>query len=99
MDKTSNQIKQNQITTDDLAFSAYLRLQGYQLIKSINNRIKNSFVFDIGSDDIPNLKLNFINSKYLNYYNELRNLKKTIMIDEVKTRLIASLHFDIIKGG
>jgi hypothetical protein len=78
MDKTTNQIKENHITTDDLAFSAFLRLQGYHLIKSNNNRIKKSFVFDIGSADIPKLKLDFINSKYLNYYNELRNLKKLL---------------------
>jgi len=78
MEKTTNQIKQNQIKTDDLAFSAYLRLQGYHLIKSDNSKIKNSFVFDIGSDDIPKLKLDFINSKFLNYYNELRNLKKLL---------------------
>ena len=76
MDKTIDQIKQNHITTDDLAFSAYLRLQGYHLIKSNNNKIKKSFVFDIGSDESSKLKMDFINSKYLNYYNELRNLKK-----------------------
>ena len=78
MDKTTNQIKQNQITTDDLAFSAYLRLQDYHLIKSNNNKIKKSFVFDIGSDEIAKLKLDFINSKFLTYYNELRNLKKLL---------------------
>ena len=78
MDKTTDQIKQNQITTDDLAFSAYLRLLGYHLIKSNNNKIKKSFVFNIGSEGIPKLKLDFINSKYLNYYNELRNLKKLL---------------------
>jgi hypothetical protein len=78
MDKTTDQIKQNQITTDDLAFSAYLRLHGYRLIKSQNNKIKKSFVFEIGSDDIPTLKLDFINSKFLTYYNELRNLKKLL---------------------
>ena len=78
MDKTTDQIKQNQITTDDLAFSAYLRLHGYRLIKSQNNKIKKSFVFDIGSDEIAKLKLDFINSKFLIYYNELRNLKKLL---------------------
>ena len=78
MDKTTNQIKQNQITTDDLAFSAYLRLHGYHLIKSNNNKIKKSFVFDIESNDISKLQMDFINSKYLNYYNELRNLKKLL---------------------
>jgi len=78
MDKTTNQIKQNQITTDDLAFSAYLRLHGYHLIKSNNNKIKKSFVFNLGSDDSSKLRLDFINSKFLTYYNELRNLKKLL---------------------
>jgi hypothetical protein len=78
MDKTTDLIKHNQITTDDLAFSAYLRLQGYHLIKSNNNKIKKSFVFNLGSDDSSNLKLDFINSKFLTYYNELRNLKKLL---------------------
>jgi len=78
MQKTPNQIKENHITTDDLAFSAYLRLQGYHLIKSENNKIKKSFVFDIGSEETSKLKMDFINSKFLTYYNELRNLKKLL---------------------
>jgi hypothetical protein len=78
MEKTTDQIKQNHITTDDLAFSAYLRLQGYHLIKSQNNKIKKSFVFEIGSNEGAELKMEFINSKFLTYYNEIRNLKKLI---------------------
>jgi hypothetical protein len=78
MEKTTNQIKQNQIITDDLAFSAFLRLQDYHLIKSENNKIKKSFVFDISTDESSQLKLEFINSKFLTYYNELRNLKKLL---------------------
>jgi len=30
----SNEIKNDHITTDDLAFSAYLKMKGYHLIKS-----------------------------------------------------------------
>jgi len=78
MDKTKDQIKQNQIKTDDLAFSAYLRLQGYHLIKSENSRTKKSFVFNIGSDESSKLQMDFINSKFLAYYKELRNLKKLL---------------------
>ena len=78
MDKTTDQIKQHHITTDDLAFSAYLRLHGYRLIKSQNNKIKKSFVFDIGSNEGAQLKMEFINSQFLTYYNEIRNLKKLL---------------------
>jgi hypothetical protein len=78
MDKTSNQTNQNNITTDDLAFSAFLRLKGYQLITSNNNNTKKTFVFDIGSAECAQLKMDFINSKFLTYYNELRNLKKLL---------------------
>lgn len=74
----NNQIKKNHISTDDLAFSAYLKLQGHSLIKSKGSNSKMSFVFDIGSAQIDDLKLKFINSEYLNYYNELRNLKKLL---------------------
>ena len=78
MNKSTDHIKQNQIKTDDLAFSAYLRLQGYHLIKSDNNRTKKSFVFNLGSDESSKLQMDFINSKFLTYYNELRNLKKLL---------------------
>lgn len=74
----NNQIKKNHISTDDLAFSAYLKLQGHPLIKSNGSNSKMSFVFNIGSAQIDDLKLEFINSEYLNYYNELRNLKKLL---------------------
>ena len=67
-----------QITTDDLAFSAYLKMKGYQLIKSAQKKSKSIFTFENGADDVNQLKLKFINSEFLNYYNELRNLKKLI---------------------
>ena len=72
----SNDIKGNHISTDDLAFSAYLRVKGHQLIKSDQKKSKNTFVFAIGTDDANSLKVEFINSEFLSFYNELRNLKK-----------------------
>lgn len=77
----SHQIKNNKITTDDLAFSAYLRMKGYRLIKSnqIKSKGKSTFTFEIGDvDNIGVLELEFINSDFLVYYNEIRNLKKLI---------------------
>lgn len=68
----------NHITTDDLAFSAYLKLRGYPLIKSNNMHSKKTFVFNIEKSKADALKLEFINSELLNFYNELRNIKKIL---------------------
>lgn len=73
----SNDIKVNHISTDDLAFSAYLRMKGYQLIKSDQKKSKSTFTFDV-KGDIEELKVEFINSEFVQFYNELRNLKKMI---------------------
>ncbi len=74
---TSNEIKDNQITTDDLAFSAYLRMKGYSLIKSNQKEAKVYFTFEVNGN-IDQLKVEFINSEIIQFYNELRNLKKMI---------------------
>ena len=71
----SDKITNNQITTDDLAFSAYLKMKGYHLIKSDQKKSKSTFTFDV-KGDIEELKVEFINSEFLSFYNELRNLKK-----------------------
>ena len=78
MTKKSNGVENNHITTDDLAFSAYLKIHGYNLIKSDQNRSKRTFTFEIDDGQANNLKLEFINSKFASYYNELRNLKKLL---------------------
>jgi len=78
MNNKSNEINTNHITTDDLAFSAYLKMKGYPLIKSDQKRSKRTFTFENGNEDASQLKMEFINSEFLNYYNELRNLKKLI---------------------
>lgn len=67
---------ENQITTDDLAFSAFLRLRGYPLIKLDRNGSKSIFIFQIDEDQDESLKMEFVNSAFLSFYNELRNLKK-----------------------
>ena len=64
--------------SDDLAFSAFLKMKGYQLIKCNQNKSKSEFTFEIGEKDAQELKMSFINSEFLSYYNELRNLKKLI---------------------
>lgn len=74
----SNEIKNNHITTDDLAFSAYLKMKGYHLIKSDQRKSKSIFTFEIGNEDAHLLHMEFINSEVLSFYNELRNLKKLI---------------------
>lgn len=71
----ANEIKNNHITTDDLAFSAYLKMKGHNLIKSDQKKSKNTFTFEVDGD-IDQMKVDFINSEFLSFYNELRNLKK-----------------------
>ncbi|OQX96054.1 hypothetical protein B6I21_02235 [candidate division KSB1 bacterium 4572_119] len=78
MSQNTNQIKSHQIISDDLAFSAFLRMKGYQLIKLDQKKMKSSFTFEIGKENAQELKMTFINSNFLTYYNELRNLKKLI---------------------
>jgi hypothetical protein len=77
MHKESNQISNHHIITDDLAFSAYLKMKGYQLITSDRKRSKTIFTFDVDGDS-DQLKVEFINSEFVRFYNELRNLKKII---------------------
>jgi len=73
----SNEIKNDHITTDDLAFSAYLKMKGYPLIKSDQKKSKSTFTFEVNGD-VEQLKVEFINSQFVQFYNELRNLKKMI---------------------
>jgi len=73
-----NQKSNNNITTDDLAFSAYMKMKGHHLIKSDQRKSKILFVFDVGTLDVNQMKVEFINSEFLSFYNELRNLKKLI---------------------
>ena len=70
--------KEHHITTDDLAFSAYLRMKGYPLLKSDRFKSKMTFTFEANSTNENELKVEFINSEFLTFYNELRNLKKLI---------------------
>jgi len=77
--RESHQITRNQITTDDLAFSAYLRLKGHRLITSDKRKSKILFTFEVeGNPD--QLKVDFVNSELIRFYNELRNLKKMLSV-------------------
>jgi hypothetical protein len=71
------EIKNNHITADDLAFSAYLKMKGYHFIKSDQNKSKNIFTFEVDGD-IDQMMVEFINSEFVQFYNKLRNLKKMI---------------------
>jgi hypothetical protein len=78
MGETSQTAKENHITTDDLAFSAYLRMKKYSLVGSHRNSARLTFTFDIQGSNEEALRMKFINSEFLTYYNELRNLKKLL---------------------
>ena len=69
---------ENQIKTDDLAFSAWLKINGHKLINSDKHNARSIFVFDIPEKDENRWKIEFVNSKFLEFYNETRNLKKML---------------------
>jgi hypothetical protein len=67
--------------TEDLAFAAFLRVKGYPLIrveKLQPNRTdsKRAFIFELPEAELQALKLAFVNSDLLRFYNELLGLKK-----------------------
>ena len=78
MDTKSNHKNGNLIETDDIAFSAYLKMKGHKLIQSDQKRSKSIFIFENDHEDADALKIEFVNSEYLCFYNELRNLKKLL---------------------
>jgi hypothetical protein len=83
MTEPTHQIPFNHITTDDLAFSAFLKMRGHRLIRCDRKKSKTIFTFDAHGDDAQSrdaeeIKVEFINGPFLQYYNELRNLKKII---------------------
>ena len=75
---SNNPIQSNLIQTDDLAFSAYLKMKGFKLVDLHQTKSKSIFVFDIGEISKETLKVHFINSEFLDFYNEIRSLKKLI---------------------
>jgi hypothetical protein len=78
MGETSKTTKENHITTDDLAFSAYLKMLNYPLIESHGSGTKLMFTFSVPTSEEKALRIRFVNSEFLTYYNELRNLKKLL---------------------
>ena len=83
MTDDAHRMSTHHIITDDLAFSAYLKMKGHRLIKCDHKKSKTIFTFDADGNDLEprgaeEIKVEFINGPFLQYYNELRNLKKVI---------------------
>ena len=73
--------KQNQYRTDDLAFAAFLCVQGYALcrVEKLNPTERNSkraFYFNVPETQLQELRLEFVNSDILRFYNTILGLKK-----------------------
>jgi len=71
----------NEYRTEDLAFAAFLRVRGYNLsrVEKLNPTERNSkraFYFDVPRDVLQELKLEFVNSDLLRFYNEQKKKKK-----------------------
>ena len=73
--------EQNEYRTEDLALAAFLRVKGHNLIRverTQPNRTdsKRVFYFDLPESQRQTLKLEFVNSDILRFYNEIIGLKK-----------------------
>jgi len=73
--------EQNKYRTEDLAFAAFLRVKGYQLnrVEKLNPTKQNSkraFYLDVPQERLQEMKLEFVNSNILRFYNEILSLKK-----------------------
>ena len=71
----------NEHRTEDLAFAAFLRVKGYSLVrveKLQPNRTdsKRAWVFALAPEELQTLKLTYVNSDLLRFYNEIIGLKK-----------------------
>ena len=69
-----------EFTTDDLVFSAYLKMKGHRLIKSDQKKSKGYFTFEVDGD-VNKLRVDFVNSECARFYGEVRNLKKMVSAD------------------
>jgi len=73
--------EQNQYRTDDLALAAFLRVKGFQLsrvekIQPNRTDSKRAFYFELPDERLQELKLEFVNSDILRFYNHILGLKK-----------------------
>jgi len=71
----------NKYRTDDLAFAAFLCVKGFQLnrvekIQPNRTDSKRAFYFELPNERLQELKLEFVNSEVLRFYNQLLGLKK-----------------------
>jgi hypothetical protein len=73
-------IENNYIETSDIAFSAWLKINGYHLLKSEKINSKRIFFFDIGYEKEGILRAKFIKSDFPSFYNELKNLNKQLCV-------------------
>ena len=74
-------MNQTEHRTEDLAFAAFLKVKGYELLKAekvnpADKRSKRIFFFKVPNGEIDGLRLNFVNSDFLKFYNEILSLKK-----------------------
>ena len=74
-------MNQSEHRTEDLPFAAFLKVKGYELLRAekVNpgdKRSKRIFIFKVSSGEIEGLQLNFVNSVFLKFYNEIISLKK-----------------------
>ena len=65
-------------TTSDIALAAYLKLQGMRLVECDQEGRKFRFVFDDYDGNGEKFALDFVNSEFRKYDDEMRSLKKVL---------------------
>ena len=74
-------MNQSEHRTEDLAFAAFLKVKGHELLRAekVNpgdKRSKRIFIFKVPEEEIEGLRLSFVKSDFLKFYHEILNLKK-----------------------
>ena len=74
-------MNQSEHRTEDLAFAAFLKVKGHELLRAekVNpgdKRSKRIFIFKVPDGEIEGLRLSFVKSDFLKFYNEIISLKK-----------------------
>ena len=74
-------MNQTEHRTEDLAFAAFLKVKGYELLRAekvnpADRRSKRIFFFKVPAGEIEEIQLNFVKSDFLKFYHEIISLKK-----------------------
>ena len=74
--------KINEFSTNDLSFTAYLKMRGCKLISAKKLGTTYKFTLDIGERSAEKIKIEYVNSECAKFDAEVRDLKKILFSGE-----------------